>query len=87
MTSSLTRSKPAEKGLGWTSLAFGLISLVSMGAPLASALFPFLAIGTLLFVAGKGALTVAVLRSTATVSWIASSLDGAGRASGETDEV
>lgn len=49
--------------IGWTGFALGLVSLLSTGTLVAPALFPLLAIGTLLFVVWIAALTVALLRS------------------------
>ena len=53
----------APRWIGWTGLALGLISLVSTGMLLVPALFPLLALGTLLFVVWVAALTVTLLRS------------------------
>ncbi len=79
-------SRLAPRWIGWTGLALGLISLVSTGTLVASELFPFLALGTLLFVVWVGALTVALLRSTRTGSRAKSRVHGAGRVSGEPNE-
>jgi hypothetical protein len=65
-----------------------MISLVSTGTLLGLALFPLLAIGTLLFVVWVLALTVVLLRSsTRTGSWVAPRVDDAGRAYGEFNEM
>ncbi len=50
--------------IGWLGLFLGLVCLVSTGTLLAAALFPFLALGTLLSVLWIAALTVALLRNT-----------------------
>jgi hypothetical protein len=57
-----------SRWIGWTGLALGIISLVSTGTLLTPALFPFLGLGTLLFVLWIAALTVALLRNTRTVN-------------------
>jgi hypothetical protein len=67
----LLDGRVGPRWVGWTGLALGLVSLVSTGTLLAPALFPLLAIVTLLFVVWVGALTVALLRSTGTGSRVA----------------
>ena len=57
--------------IGWTGLVLSLISLVSTATLVAPELFPFLALGMLLFVVWVAALTVALLRSTRTESSVA----------------
>jgi hypothetical protein len=53
----------APRWIGWTGLVLGLVSLVSTGTLLSPAFFPFLALGTLLFVLWIAALTVALLQN------------------------
>ena len=60
----LLENRLVPRWIWWTGLALGLISLVSTGTLVAPALFPFAAIGTLLFVFWIAALVVALLRST-----------------------
>jgi hypothetical protein len=79
----LLEGRIVPRWIGWTSLALGLISLVSTGTLVAPALFPFLALGTLLFVVWVAALTIALLRSTRTESRVAPRVDRAGRISSE----
>ena len=67
----LLESHMASGWIGWTGLALGLISLVSTATLVAPELFPFLALGMLLFVVWVAALTVALLRSTRTESSVA----------------
>ncbi len=59
----LMENRLAPRWIGWTGLALGLINLISTGTVVAPALFPFAAIGTLLFVFWIAALVVALLRS------------------------
>jgi hypothetical protein len=59
----LLEGRLVSRWIGWTGLALGVISLVSTGTLLTPALFPFLALGTLLFVLWIAALTVALLRN------------------------
>ncbi len=59
----LMENRLAPRWIGWTGLALGLINLISTGTLVAPALFPFAAIGTLLFVFWIAALVVALLRS------------------------
>jgi hypothetical protein len=61
----------APRWIGWAGLTLGLVSLTSMGTLIAPALFPFLALGTLLFVVWVAALTFALLRSTRTKGSVA----------------
>jgi hypothetical protein len=79
----LLEGRIVPRWIGWTGLALGLISLVSTGTLVAPALFPFLALGTLLFVVWVAALTIALLRSTRTESRVAPRVDRAGRISSE----
>jgi hypothetical protein len=58
----LLESRVAPRWIGWTGLVFGLISVVSTGTLVTPALFPFLVIGTLLFVVWVLVLSVALLR-------------------------
>ncbi|MDQ4001710.1 MAG: DUF4386 domain-containing protein [Actinomycetota bacterium] len=67
----LLESRLAPRWIGWAGLALGLISLLSTGTLVAPALFPFLAIGTVLFVVWVLTLSVALLRSTRTESLVA----------------
>jgi len=84
----LLEGRIAPRWIGWTGLALGVISLVSTGTLLAPALFPFLAVGTLLFLLWVLALTVALLRSgTRTGSWTAPRVDHAGRDYSESNEM
>jgi hypothetical protein len=64
-----------------------LISLVSTGTLVAPELFPFLALGTLLFVVWVLALTVTLLRSTRTECRMTTLIDDASRANGQPNEV
>jgi hypothetical protein len=77
----------APRWIGWAGLVLGLISLVSTGTLVAPELFPFLALGTLLFVVWVAALTVALLRSTRTESWMTTRVDDASRAYGQPNEI
>jgi Domain of unknown function (DUF4386) len=79
----LLEGRIAPRWIGWTGLALGLISLVSTGTLVAPELFPFLALGTLLFVVWVAALTVALLRSTRTESRVAPRVDDISRISSE----
>ncbi len=54
----------APRWIGWAGLVLGLISLVSTGTLVAPELFPFLALGTLMFVVWVLILSVVLLRST-----------------------
>lgn len=81
----LLEGRIAPGWIGWTGLALGLISLVSTGTLVAPALFPFLALGTLLFVVWVAALTVALLRSTRTEIRVAPRADDTSRVSGESN--
>lgn len=83
----LLESRIAPRWIGWTGLVLGLISLLSTGTLLTPALFPLLAIGTLLFVVWVAALTIALLRSTRTESLLVPRVDDASRVSGEPDEI
>ena len=83
----LLEGRIAPRWIGWAGLALGAISLVSTGTLLAPALFPLLALGTLLFVVWVAALTVALLRSTRTGSRVAPRADDAGRTYVEYDEM
>ncbi len=67
----LLESRLAPRWIGWAGLALGLISLLSTGTLVAPVLFPFLAIGTVLFVVWVLTLSVALLRSTRTESLVA----------------
>jgi hypothetical protein len=58
----LLESRVTSRWIGWTGLVLSLISLLSTGTLVSPALFPFLAIGTLLFVVWVLALSVALLR-------------------------
>ena len=58
----LLEDRVVPRWIGWTGLALGIISLVSTGTLLTPALFPFLGLGTLLFVLWIAALTLALLR-------------------------
>lgn len=75
----------APRWIGWAGLALGMISLISTGTLIALALFPFLALRTLLFVVWIAALTVALLRSTRMESLIMPPADEASRVPVETD--
>ena len=79
----LLEGRVGPRWIGWAGLVLGLISLVSTGTLIAPALFPFLALGTLLFVVWIAALTVALLRSTRTESRVAPRVDDTSRVSGE----
>jgi hypothetical protein len=81
----LLESRIAPRWIGWTGLVLGLISLVSTGTLVAPALFPFLAIGTLLFVVWVAALTIALLRSTRTESLMVPRVEDASPVPGEPD--
>ncbi len=83
----LLEGRIAPRWIGWTGLALSLISLVSTGTLVAPELFPFLALGTLLFVVWVLALTVALLRITRTESWMTPRVDDAGRAYGQPSEI
>ena len=77
----------AARWIGWTGLALGLISLLSTGTLMAPELFPFLALGTLLFVVWVLTLSVALLRSTRTESRMSPRVDNASRAYGQPNEI
>ncbi len=77
----------APRWIGWAGLVLGFVSLVSTGTLVAPELFPFLALGTLLFVVWVLALTVALLRSTRTESWMTPRVDDASRAYGQPNEI
>ena len=62
----LLEGRVGPRWIGWTGLVLGLVSLISTGTLLTPALFPFLAIGTLLFVVWLLALIFALLRNTQT---------------------
>ena len=79
----LLEGRVGPRWIGWTGFALGLISLVSTGTLVAPALFPFLALGTLLFVVWVAALTVALLRSTRKEIRVAPRVDDISRVSGE----
>ncbi len=64
----LLEGRVVSRWIGWTGLALAVISLASTGTLLTPALFPFLALGTLLFVLWIAALTVALLRNPRTVN-------------------
>jgi hypothetical protein len=81
----LLEGRIAPRWIGWAGLALGLISLVSTGTLVAPALFPFLALGTLLFVVWVAALTIAMLQSTRTESLMVPRVEEASRVSGEPD--
>ncbi len=59
----LLEGRLAPRWIGWTGLALGLVSLVSTGTLLIPALFPFLGLGTLLFVLWIAALAVVLLQN------------------------
>jgi hypothetical protein len=82
----ILESQIAARWIGWTGLALGLISLVSTGTLVAPELFPFLALGTLLFVVWVLALTVTLLRSTRTEGRMTTRVDDASRAYGQPNE-
>jgi hypothetical protein len=75
----------APRWMGWAGLVLGLISLASTGTLVLPALFPLLAIGTLLFVAWVAALSLALLRSTRAESRVAPLVDEASRVPVEPD--
>jgi hypothetical protein len=79
----LLEGRIAPRWIGSTGLALGLISLISTGTLVAPALFPFLALGTLLFVVWIAALTVALLRSTRREIRVAPRVDDISRISSE----
>lgn len=56
----------APRWVGWSGLALGVVSLLSTGTLVVAALFPFLALGTLLFEVWILALSGALLRGTRT---------------------
>ena len=62
----LLEGRVGPRWIGWMGLVLGLVSLISTGTLLTPALFPFLAIGTLLFVVWLLALIFALLRNTQT---------------------
>ena len=62
----LLEGRIGPRWIGWTGLVLGLVSLISTVTLLTPALFPFLAIGTLLFVVWLLALIFALLRNTQT---------------------
>jgi len=59
----LLEARLAPRWIGWSGLALGLVSFVSTSTLVTPVLFPFLALGTLLFVVWVAALTFALLRS------------------------
>jgi hypothetical protein len=59
----LLEGRIVPRWICWTGLALAVISLASTGTLLTPALFPYLALGTLLFVLWIAALTVALLRN------------------------
>jgi hypothetical protein len=83
----LLEGRIAPRWIGWAGLAIGLLSLVSTGTLVAPALFPLLAIGTLLFVIWVAALTIALLRSTRTGSPVGLRVDDARPVSVESNEL
>ena len=60
----LLEARMTPRWIGWTGLALGVVSLASTGTLLTAALFPFLSLGTMLFVVWVLALSVALLRGT-----------------------
>jgi hypothetical protein len=72
----LLEGRVAPRWIGWTGL-------VSTGTLVAPALFPLLALGTLLFVAWVAALTIALLRRTRTGSLPVPGVDDVTRVPGE----
>jgi hypothetical protein len=81
----LLEGRVTPRWIGWAGLVLGLVSLVSTGTLLVPALFPFLAIGTLLFVVWVLVLTLALLRDTRTESTVAPRVEDASRVSVEPD--
>ena len=71
----ILESRIAPRWIGWAGLVLGLISLVSTGTLIAPGLFPFLALGTLMFVVWVVILSVALLRSTRAEGWVAPGLE------------
>jgi hypothetical protein len=59
----LLEARLAPRWIGWSGLALGLVSFVSTSTLVTPVLFPFLALGTLLFVVWVAALTFALLPS------------------------
>lgn len=58
----LLRSRLAPRWIGWLGLAVGVVGLIGTGTFVATALFPILALGSLLFELWTLALSVALLR-------------------------
>jgi hypothetical protein len=59
----LLEARLAPRWIGWSGLALGLVSFVSTSTLVTPVLFPFLALGTLLFVVWVAALTFTLLPS------------------------